>query len=175
MFVFYNQYTYAQITVSPQVQHTTLDNGGSIVLNISGGQQPYSVQWEDNAITSTRTNLNAGKYTVTITDAQSNIKTEELEVKAYAAWTNIKGITITGSTIYKPNTGWNGGAFSINKLKQGQDGYFEHTITNLQDIYMIGFAATDLGVGHKTVDYQIYVANHNNQVGVRQFGSWKKH
>lgn len=50
----------------------TICNGsseGSLKLNIRGGQAPFRVQWNTGATTSEITNLKAGDYSVTITDA----------------------------------------------------------------------------------------------------------
>lgn len=173
LFGFFIQNIQAQVSLSPQVQNATLNFGGGIVLNISGGIQPYSILWGDGNVSDTRTNLNTRAYTVTVTDANNNTISNSFEVKSEMNWKNIKGVTIQNNLITKSNTGWNAGAFSTNKLKQGEDGYFEHTLTSLQDHYMIGFAETDLGVNTNTIPYQIFVKN-NNQVGVRSFGSWKK-
>ena len=43
-------------------------NDGAVSLLVSGGTQPYSFAWNDNAITQNRENLSAGSYSVTVTD-----------------------------------------------------------------------------------------------------------
>lgn len=42
---------------------------GNIILTVSGGTSPYSYRWNTLQTTKDRTNLNAGTYTVEITDA----------------------------------------------------------------------------------------------------------
>src|SRR5690606_41708505 len=48
-------------------------NTGSINLSVSGATPPYNFFWDDDAsiTSSNRTNLNAGTYTVHITDANN--------------------------------------------------------------------------------------------------------
>lgn len=43
-------------------------NDGSATVSINGGDPPYTYQWNDGNTDSIRTNLNVGKYIVTITD-----------------------------------------------------------------------------------------------------------
>ncbi len=42
---------------------------GTIDLTVVGGTLPYQFEWEDGPVTEDRTNLSAGSYTLTITDA----------------------------------------------------------------------------------------------------------
>jgi hypothetical protein len=46
---------------------------GSIALNVTGGLAPYSYLWEDGSSSSGRTDLPAGVYTVSVTDANGCI------------------------------------------------------------------------------------------------------
>lgn len=41
---------------------------GDIILNVSGGQAPYTYLWNTSATTSSLTNINSGNYSCTITD-----------------------------------------------------------------------------------------------------------
>ncbi len=74
--VTFSVYTITQPPVLAVVATTTLascDNvSGSAVIGIAGGTLPYSYNWNPSAqTTSTASNLAAGNYTVSITDANS--------------------------------------------------------------------------------------------------------
>lgn len=47
------------------------DTAASIDLDIQGGVQPYTYEWSDGNMSPVRTDLPAGEYTVTVTDANS--------------------------------------------------------------------------------------------------------
>ncbi len=56
------------INVEGQTTQPTCTNNGSIALNVSGANQPYSYQWSNGARSKNVSNLEAGTYTVTVTD-----------------------------------------------------------------------------------------------------------
>lgn len=57
-------------TVSPAITDASCNNNnGSIALNITGGNAPFSYAWSNAATTATAGNLAPGSYTVTISDA----------------------------------------------------------------------------------------------------------
>ena len=45
-------------------------SNGSVVLNANGGTAPYSYTWNNGAVTQNISNLAAGTYNVTVTDAK---------------------------------------------------------------------------------------------------------
>jgi uncharacterized protein (TIGR02145 family) len=47
-------------------------NDGSVYLNITGGKKPYQIAWSNSKTDSTLTNISAGVYYVTVTDAKQN-------------------------------------------------------------------------------------------------------
>jgi len=53
-------------TVTPASCPESTD--GSIVLNVTGGAQPYLYEWDDHTTTRDRTGVGPGNYSVTITD-----------------------------------------------------------------------------------------------------------
>lgn len=56
------------------------DNNGTIDLNLSGGMAPYNISWSDFGTGLTRTNLAAGSYTITVTDALLCTVSETIEI-----------------------------------------------------------------------------------------------
>ena len=50
-------------------------NDASILLNISGGVTPYTIQWSNFGTGTYQNNLGPGVYTINITDAQGCSKT----------------------------------------------------------------------------------------------------
>ena len=55
-------------------------NSGAITLTISGGTQPYNIVWSNGATTKDLSNLQAGIYEVTVTDANGCVSNEQFEV-----------------------------------------------------------------------------------------------
>jgi gliding motility-associated-like protein len=65
------------ISISPTIINVNCFNGntGSIQLNVTGGTTPYSYFWNTGAQSSSISNLNAGSYSVTVTDSLNCTKT----------------------------------------------------------------------------------------------------
>lgn len=55
-------------------------NDGKIALNISGGKDPYTILWSNNATDSVLNSITAGIYYVTITDSKDQIIIDTIEV-----------------------------------------------------------------------------------------------
>lgn len=62
-------YETIQVSVSGKLALCSHTEKGSIYLTVSGGMPPYTYKWNTNETSQNRTNLNAGTYTVKITDA----------------------------------------------------------------------------------------------------------
>lgn len=61
----------ADITVTPVVTNVLCNgtNTGAIAITVGGGTSPYTFLWNDGSASEDRTNLGAGTYAVTVTDA----------------------------------------------------------------------------------------------------------
>ncbi|MCS6934843.1 MAG: T9SS type A sorting domain-containing protein [Chitinophagales bacterium] len=60
------------VTLSIVITHTTCgNNNGSVTANTSSGTPPFNFLWSNGANTSSISNLAAGTYTVTVTDANN--------------------------------------------------------------------------------------------------------
>lgn len=55
-------------------------NTGSLTVSPTGGVSPYTYLWSNTATTATISNLSAGTYTVTVTDATGEVGTTSLDV-----------------------------------------------------------------------------------------------
>ena len=78
-------------------------NDGSIDVNPTGGVAPYTYTWSDFGNGKLRTDLVAGKYTVTVTDDNNCEKSVEIEVKS-APQFNITSV-VTPITCFGANDG----------------------------------------------------------------------
>ena len=59
-----------KITITGEVTNTScLVDDGAITLNITGGEGPYNILWNDGSTEMTRTDLGDGSYSVKVTDA----------------------------------------------------------------------------------------------------------
>ena len=78
----------ADITISGTVNNISCHNGndGSISASISGGVEPYSITWSNlSQTTQNISNLNAGSYTITVTDSQGSSAQHTFEVSEPSA------------------------------------------------------------------------------------------
>ncbi|MCS7086717.1 MAG: SprB repeat-containing protein, partial [Bacteroidia bacterium] len=55
--------------------------GGAIDITVTGGRPPYTFQWSNGAVTEDLVNLEAGEFTVRVTDANGRVATRTFEVK----------------------------------------------------------------------------------------------
>lgn len=77
------------ITLSAVVTKQPSNNptGGGIALTVKGGASPYKYAWSDGSTQKDLTNVKAGKYCVTITDANNCSKFECFEIKTESVGT----------------------------------------------------------------------------------------
>ncbi len=68
------------------------ESNGSITLNVCNGSSPYSYSWSDGSTSQNRSNLGAGTYVVTVTDANGCSKKDTFVITAPTT-----AIAITGN------------------------------------------------------------------------------
>ena len=105
--------SYSQ-TVTPTVTNGSCSAGGSISLNITGSTSPYTVSWNTSPVQTgtTASNLPAGTYTATITDANSCTSTytgtvtitNTLTLTAHADTTICAGASFNANTVSNGTT-----------------------------------------------------------------------
>lgn len=79
---FFSQCKREPISTSPEV--TSLSdfesNDGEISIGIKGGKSPYTIKWSNNETDTVVSNLSAGIYYVSVTDARKNLFIDTIEV-----------------------------------------------------------------------------------------------
>ncbi|MBX2825779.1 MAG: hypothetical protein KTR33_13685, partial [Gammaproteobacteria bacterium] len=134
-------------TMSVVVATTDVDcagnSTGSIDLTVNAGLAPYTFAWADGPSTEDRTDLAAGTYTVTVTDATNNtvvlspvvnepvalvLSATQVDILCHGASTGSIDLTVSGGTA-PYNYAWTGGATSedISGLSAGS---YEVTVTD---------------------------------------------
>jgi len=84
------------------------DAAGAINITVSGGTTPYAFNWDNGTTTEDLTNLTAGTYTISITDAGGCTFTD-----AYTVGNNTNGLAITNTTVTDENCGDGTGAIDV--------------------------------------------------------------
>jgi len=100
----------AALTVSGVVTDVTIfgQSTGAVDITVAGGTLPYAYSWSNGAITEDISNLNAGDYTVTITDANDCMLTE-----TYTITEPEELLVATNTTIDPSCNGFADGSLSV--------------------------------------------------------------
>jgi gliding motility-associated-like protein len=69
------------VEVSGKLALCSHSEKGHIILTVGGGKAPYTFKWNTLETTQNRTNLNAGTYTVWITDAEGKVREQKIVVQ----------------------------------------------------------------------------------------------
>lgn len=101
-----------ELLLTTVVDSSAFCNGngrGQVTLSLTGGTGPYDYRWSNGdstiasvAVSNTVTNLNAGQYTVTVTDANGCISTSTIEVFERSN-PQVVNIDITATLCSEPN------------------------------------------------------------------------
>ncbi|MEP7264710.1 MAG: gliding motility-associated C-terminal domain-containing protein, partial [Bacteroidota bacterium] len=98
-----------QATATPQNLHCTGDHSGAVNLNVTGGTGNYHYHWNNNATTMNISGLNAGSYTVTVTDANNCSSVQTVQIA------QPQQMLVVGSTVSNVSCfGMNNGSVTLN-------------------------------------------------------------
>jgi hypothetical protein len=152
------------IDLNPLTSSDFGNNDGSIDLNVVGGTPGYTFSWSNGETTEDLSNLNAGIYTVTVTDnngCSAEITTEVLN-ESSANIANLEDIELN---VYpNPSNGnvkidWKGTGMQIQVIEQGGRVVLSHSIQNSQTIQL-----NDLQVGM----YMVTIKSTNGATATKQ-------
>lgn len=122
-------------------------NNGTATVTVDGGTPSYTYSWSNGAIDQSISNLTAGMYTVTVTDANGCTTTSAYEVTQPTA--------ITAAVSVVNNTCFNGTAGSITVNASGGTGSLSYSIGG--NNYQPGNVFNNLPAG----PYTVYVKDEN--------------
>lgn len=161
---------------SPNIQNATCTQGGSITgITVSGGEQPYTYQWNGNTVSTTDLiNVSAGSYTLTITDANGCILTSGPHTigsqgtpsitgtatvinATCQAGGSITGLSVTGG-IAPYTYSWNGNSNPTINISGLQPGIYTLEVEDVNGCiatsapYTIGSPSSPIISGNPTID-----------------------
>jgi len=64
-----------------QTLRVSAKKNGKAIANISGGEAPYQLQWNNGATASELADLGKGTYSLIVTDAKGSVVSETIEIK----------------------------------------------------------------------------------------------
>jgi hypothetical protein len=135
----------ARLEVMATIEGTESNvHDGSIALNVTGGDQPYTFAWQTGESTSAISNKPVGSYSVTVTDAAGRTDTKSYRIGYQVNWSYTTGLQPSGHSLVKTTASGplsNAGANSNNIIPANQDGWIEFTALNGDD-FMAGFGTT---------------------------------
>ncbi|MGB0881633.1 MAG: T9SS type A sorting domain-containing protein [Vicingaceae bacterium] len=100
---------YCYLTVQASTTDEDCGNGtGTIDVTIAQATQPYTYTWSNGATTEDQSNLNAGTYTITVTDANQCVETLDVTIG-----NNTGNLTIASNQLTNENCGNSDGTIDI--------------------------------------------------------------
>ncbi|HMO41120.1 MAG TPA: T9SS type A sorting domain-containing protein [Saprospiraceae bacterium] len=136
------------------IEPTCGQNNGFINVNIVGGTPPYSYRWNNGQTGSFLSNIVAGTYAVTVTDAANCVQSRTVTLNQRGGILNIPSADITNATCVS-----NSGAIRVN-VSGGESPYSYTWNTG-----STGSSLNNLNAG----TYTITVSDRNNCRAIRSF------
>jgi PKD repeat protein len=95
------------VTLTPTATTCSGTTNGSVTSLVSGANAPFSYAWNNGSTSANISNLAAGSYSVTVTDAQGCVRQQSTTVTSPAP------ISITGSAVATTCSGSNNGSITV--------------------------------------------------------------
>ncbi|MBK7466386.1 MAG: hypothetical protein IPJ43_05955 [Saprospiraceae bacterium] len=86
-------------------------NNGEASINVSSGKSPYQYKWNNGSMTNKITNINAGSYTVTVTDANGCTSSMSVIIKSIPKSISDFNSTISTKTVTFTNLSTNANSY----------------------------------------------------------------
>ena len=131
---------------------------GTIDLTITGGQAPYDIDWSNSAGTEDLSNLCAGDYTVTVTDANGCALTETFTINQSAS------IDVTVNAVNVPCFGGSNGSASLT-VTGGSGNYTYTWIDSNENVIGTSSSISELATGN----YSVTVEDEGGCADTQQF------
>jgi hypothetical protein len=143
--VFFSIQVFSQINVKAYIDHISVkgnDTKGNIVLNVSGGNAPYTYTWNPGNINQKDfTNISFGNYTVTVKDNNNSTKNIEYSLGYKSNWYNFYGTKVYNDTLNSDGSTVSGSrtAYSKNTLLDSTDGWVQYILPDYSYSWVLGF------------------------------------
>lgn len=156
------------LTISYSKQDETPSGKGSIQLNVSGGTPGYSYLWGNGITADNLQNLDAGTYSVTVTDQDGGTATDTIMIlfkdTRDVVWQDIPaGLLVTETSYFKPYVDPEETLLGCNLLAADSSGFVEFTLNqNLgqEEWFYVGLIEDGINPDNSNdADYLVRVLN----------------
>ncbi len=156
-------------------EHNSVPVGSIQISGISGNVGAYTLSWNNGSTNANLSNLQAGTYTLTITDWYGGQEVREFKIGYLTKWVNVSGfgyipwwnsLNKFGST----NSWSNGVAISANVLKSEVSGSVKYTPPNVYDNTYRMFGLTNYNTVAYYASIKYAIRTYNDDVYIYESG-----